>query len=123
MNSKNRRAGTIYFKRNGILQEATGSFTIGYGKPKREGMMHSSGVAGYKETPQIPYIEGEIFDRGDLDLEEFFTADNDTYTLEEANGKTAVLRNAWYAGDGTVSTEEAKVQVRFEGFSLEEVMA
>ena len=38
-----------------------------------------------------------------------------TVTLELANDKTFILRNAIEASDGTVGTENANAQVRFEG--------
>jgi len=41
-------------------------------------------------------------------------------TLQVANGKTIVLRNAWFAGEGTVQTEEGNIAVRFEGLSATE---
>ena len=42
------------------------------------------------------------------------TGDNVTVTLELIHGKTIVLANAWYAGEGTVTTEEAEIAVRWE---------
>ena len=41
--------------------------------------------------------------------------------MELANGKVVLLRDAWYAGEGNVGTEEANIQVRFEGLSGEEI--
>jgi hypothetical protein len=46
---------------------------------------------------------------------------NATVTLELANGKVVVAREAWYAGDGTVQTEEGNIAVRFEAMTVEEV--
>lgn len=47
--------------------------------------------------------------------------DNATVTLELANGKMIVLRNAWFASEGTVQTEEGTIALRFEGISAEEI--
>jgi len=122
MSTTNRRAGIVYLRRNGSLLEAKGNFSYGMGTPKREAMTDESGhVIGYKETPTVPFIEGTIIDSRILDVKELYKADDDTYTLELANGKVEVLRNAWYAGDGTGETEEATLQVRWEGKSMEEV--
>ncbi len=120
MATSNRRAGKIFFKTDGVLQDAKGAFTYNLGSDKREGIVGSDSVHGFKETPQIPFIEGEITDRSDLDLAAFQRIEDSTITLELANGKTIVMRNAWYAADGDVSTEEANIQVRFEGLSAEE---
>ena len=42
---------------------------------------------GYKETPQVSYIEGTVTDREELDLEALVGADECTVTLELNNGK------------------------------------
>jgi len=42
---------------------------------------------------------------------------------ELANGKTVVLRSAWYAGEGKVNTAESEIDARFEGLSGEEIGA
>lgn len=117
----NRIGGTIYFKVNGEQFLAKGNFTYNLGKPKREAMVGADVVHGYKEMPQVPYIEGEISDASTLNLETFLTLNEATVTLELANGKVIVLRDAFYAGDGEVGTEEGNIQARFEGISAEEV--
>ena len=112
--SNNRRAGRIYIKVDGALQEAKGAFSYNLGQDKRDAIVGADGIHGYKEAPQIPFIEGAITDRGDLDLAALAMQDNATVTLELVNGKTIVLANAWFAGEGTVSTEEAEISVRWE---------
>lgn len=119
--SSQRRAGIVYVKVNGEIHDAKGNFRYNLGKPKREAIVGADGVHGYKETPQVAFIEGEITDRGNLDLEKLLTLDNATATLELANGKVIVLRDAWYAGEGDVNTEEANIQFRLEGKSAEEI--
>lgn len=121
MSGKNRVGGIIAFKINGDIQFAKGNFTYNLGKPKREGVVGADAVHGYKETPQIPFIEGEITDRKELSLEDLVTMDEETVTLELANGKVITLSEAWYAGEGTGNTEEGNIACRFEGMSAEEV--
>jgi hypothetical protein len=116
----NRRAGTIYLKVDGALYEAKGDFTYGIGSPKREAIVGADSVHGYKEGPQVPFIEGAITDRLDLDLKTFQALDGVTVTLELANGKTIILRDAWYANEGQVKTSEAEIPVRFEAKAGEE---
>lgn len=118
--SQQRRGGLIQLKINGELQDAKGAFTYNPGRPKREAIVGADGIHGYTETPQPGYIEGAITDRGSLNLSTLVTLEGATVTLELANGKVFVLRDAWYAGDGEVSTEQGEIQVRFEG-SGEEV--
>ena len=50
-------------------------------------------------------------------MEALVRGDNATVTLELVNGKTIVLSNAWFAGEGTVTTEEAEIAVRWESRS------
>lgn len=118
-----RRAGIITFQVNGEVYDAKGSFTVNFGRPKREPIIGSDAVHGYKETPQPPMIEGAITDRGNLDIAALVTMTDVIVTLAEANGKTFILRNAWYAGDGNLSTDEAQIDVKFIGASGEEVSA
>ena len=121
MPGKNRIGGIIALKVNGDMHLAKGNFTYNLGKPKREGVVGADTVHGYKETPQVPFIEGEITDRNELSLEDLVTLDEATITLELANGKVIALSEAWYAGEGTGNTEEGNIACRFEGMSCEEV--
>ena len=122
--AENRRGGVIFFKIDSVLRDAKGSFTYNIGAPKREAMIGADlAVQGYKEMGQVPYVEGEITDQRDLILSDFVNVENATITLELANGKVFTLRNAWFAADGNVGTEDANIQVRFEGLEAEETNA
>lgn len=119
--AENRRGGTIFFKVDSVQRDAKGNFTYNAGGPKREAMIGADLIVqGYKEMGQVPFIEGEITDQGDLSLTEFINLENVTATLELANGKVFTLAEAWYAADGNVQTEEGNIQVRFEGRTGEE---
>jgi hypothetical protein len=121
MAGKNRIGGIIALKVNGDIYFAKGNFTYNLGKPKREGVVGADTVHGYKETPQVPFVEGEITDRNELSLEDLVTLDDATITLELSNGKVITLSEAWYAGEGTGNTEEGNIACRFEGMNAEEV--
>jgi len=56
-----------------------------------------------------------------LDLKALQETTEATVVLELANGKSIILREAWYAGEGTVSTQEGNIAARFEGISAEEL--
>lgn len=123
MATTQKRAGLIQFAVNGVRFDALGNFTYGLGKPKREGIVGASGPAGYKETAQIPFIEGEIVDSADLDLASFLDTDGATVTLKLGNGKTIALSEAYNASEGTGNSEDGKIAVRFEGKHAEEIGA
>lgn len=116
-----RRAGLIQVQVNGEILDAKGSWSYGLGRPKREAMVGADGIHGYKETPQVAFVEGAITDRGSLDVATLATGRDLTVTLSLSNGKVIVLRDAWFAGEATASTEEAEIPVRWEGANAEEI--
>ena len=117
MANQNRRAGTITLKVGGVQLDAKGNFTYNLGTPKREAIVGADGVHGYKESVQTAFIEGEITDRKNLKLADLSAIDSETVTLELGVGKTIVLSQAWYAGEGTGNSEEGNIGVRFESRS------
>lgn len=116
-----RRSGKLFIKVDGALYDAVGSFTYNLGADKREGQVGPDGVHGFKVMPQIPYIEGEFRDGQNVDVQKLLEIEDATVTLELANGKVIVLKDAWYAADGDIGTEDGNIQVRFEGVKAEEV--
>ena len=123
MSGSKRRVGVAYFKVDGVQQAAKGSFAYNLGRDKQEGFKGSDGSAGIKVIPQLAFIEGEITDSSDLDLGQFVNLKDTTVTLELANGKTIVLHDSWYAGEGTGNTEEGNIACRFESERGEEMKA
>lgn len=117
-----RVGGIINIKVDGNVLLAKGAFSYNIGYPKREAVVGADGVHGFKETPQPSFIEGKITDTSELNLKtQILAIKNATVTLELANGKLVVLNQAYYAGDGTVNTEEGEIDCRFEGIRGNEV--
>lgn len=114
MATSQRRAGKIQFNAGGVLYDCVGNFSYNLGSPKREALVGSSGVQGFSEKPQVAFIEGEIRDRIDLDLKALVTAENITVQLVLNVGKSILLNNAWYAGEGTGNSDEANIGIKFE---------
>jgi hypothetical protein len=117
------RAGSITLKTDSIVRDAKGSFTYNLGRPKLTGIAGADRVHGAYSTVQVPFIEGVITDDADLDLDALLTARDITVTLDLASGKSIVLREAWYAGEGNVTTEQGEIAVRWEGKSATEYTA
>jgi hypothetical protein len=116
------RGGKISFQFDDARLDAKGAFTYNLGAPIREAIVGSDGVHGYKELPQVPMIEGIVTDRADLDVVgDILNKTDGTGILTLANGKTVVLRNAWYAGTGNITTDEGEIELKFEGLQAEEV--
>ena len=110
-----RLAGIIQVQVDGQIYRAKGAFTYNPGSPKRKAIIGSDAPHGFKETPQIGWIEGEVTDGSDINILDLTTIEDATVTIDLANGKMFVLHEAYYAGDGTVSTDEGNIGVRFEG--------
>ena len=110
----NKKAGLIWLRVDGVLMSAKGEFTVTPGYPKREALVGAADIHGYKETPQVPSIEGAVTDSQDLDVEALCNATNVTGTLELNNDKTWVIEDAWYAGDGSLKTGEGEISFRLE---------
>lgn len=120
----NRRVGgIIFFKVDSALYQAKGEFSYNLGVNKRESVVGSDGIHGFKEEPQPAMIEGAITDSDELDLQAFLEIRDATATLQLANGKTVVVREAFYSGDGNVTHTEGEIEVKFEGISGEEIPA
>jgi hypothetical protein len=115
-----RRAGIIQLQANGEVYDAKGSFTYNIGRPMRSAIVGADRVHGFTEAPQVAFIEGEITDRGTLDLNALVTMEGATITLTLGNGKVITLEDAWFASEGTGNTEEGNIAVRWEGASAEE---
>ena len=113
--------GTITITVGGVRQRAKGAFTYNLGEDKKEAVPGADETHGYKRMPQVAFIEGEITDHSTLDLAALVKQTDVTVVLELANGKSIVLREAWFAGEGTVGTEEGNISARWEGLSAEEI--
>ena len=117
-----RLAGFLQLQTDGEIQDATGNFQYNLGGMKRTAITTADGrTVGFKEEPQTPFIEGEIIDRQTLDVEKLVNGKDLTITVKLANGKTIALYEAFYAHEGTASTEEAKIPVRWEGTAAKEI--
>ncbi len=123
MTTPQRRGGMIQLQVAGVLQDAKGSFSYNLGHPMRSAIEGSSGIHGFSEKPQVAFIEGEITDRGALDLKALVALTDVTVTLELANGKIIVLRDAWFAAEGSGDTDEGAIKVRFESSGQAEEVA
>lgn len=118
----NRLGGTMHLRVNGESYSAKGNFEFG-GGDERTGVAGADEVHGYTEKKTPFFIAGAITDKGDLDLELFWSFDNATVTIDHGNGRTIVLSDAWFAGPRKGSTEEGEIECRFEGKRMQFVEA
>lgn len=119
--ANNRVAGVAYLKVDGRQLPLRGSWEIGFNKLKREGISGQDRVHGYKEMPGVPYLKGDLTTDRELSLDMLLGITDATVTLETANGKTYVLRNAWSADEYAAQTEDGKISCKFEGMDIDEI--
>lgn len=119
--AQERVGGIIQVQVNGEVYKAKGDFTYNLGRGKREAILGVDAVHGYKEMPQVPFIEGEFTDGSALNVNSLLELTGATVTLSAANGKVVSLFDAYFASEGTVNTGEGNIGVRFEGSRAEEV--
>jgi hypothetical protein len=112
--AKKRVAGTAYVKADGRTFSLGGQLTVSPTPHEREGVAGLSGVAGYKETPRVPFIEVEFITTPELSITALDNLTDVTVTAELANGKVYVARGAWTAGTRDINATEGTVMVRFE---------
>jgi hypothetical protein len=113
--------GILSFEVNAVKYRAKGTWTYNLGEPVRTAIVGADGVHGFKEEPQVPFIEGAITDGRSMKILDLLRSEDITGTLHLRNGKVIVIRGAWSAGENTVDTEESEVAVRFEGMGAVEV--
>ena len=118
-----RVGGIIRVTVDGSEVRAKGDFTWNLGVNKREAVIGAGYVHGYKETPQVAMIEGEVTDTSDLDLIAMMSVTDSTVILELPDSKSIVLRSAYYASEGEGTTAEGAVKVKWESPSPAEVIS
>jgi len=121
----NQRVGGPYeLQAGGVRLNGKAGATYNLGHPKREAVMGAAKGHGYKETPQPSFVEVDVTDAPDLDVKALVIMEDATVTLKVANGKTILLHNAYYAGEGTIATDEGSIGCRFESLQpAEEISA
>ncbi|MGO4379743.1 MULTISPECIES: phage tail tube protein [Telluria group] len=117
----NRLAGIAYLNVDGKTYMLAGDLGYKVSKVARETLTGQDRVHGYSEKPVAGEITAKLRDAGGLTVADFNAMTNVTVTLELANGKTVVGRNMWTVDDQTVETTEATFEVKWNGFSVEEV--
>ena len=97
-----------------------GEFQYSPSKVTRESIVGRDGIHGYKESPMTPHISVKLTDGNSLSVAQLNAMTNVTVVAELANGKTIIGRNMWTVDDQTVSSDDATLDVKWEGFSVTE---
>ncbi len=119
----NKFAGTAYWSVDGRQLAVRGNLEVMPSRYERTGIAGQDTVHGYSELPVVPYVAGDVSTLEGTSVEDIDAITNATVTVEAANGTVWVLRNAWRAERSTVNLRDGQFHVRFEGMSLDELVA
>ncbi|MEZ6004718.1 MAG: phage tail tube protein [Planctomycetota bacterium] len=107
-------AGDVIVRVNGEVMRISGDVTYNTGTVKREAIVGGTGVLGFKEMNQVPFVEFKVIDGRDFDLTKLVEVTDATVIVELKSGKTIILTNAWFAGEAQGSSESGEISGRFE---------
>lgn len=108
-------AGTCYVKIDGDQLLLKGGIEVPINKVKREIVMANNKPAGFKETPQEPYIKGTFIMGLGFPLAKLRDSTEMTITAELVNGTVYTLSQAWLDGEATLKTEDGEIDMEFKG--------
>jgi hypothetical protein len=123
MATTKRIGGVLSLLVDGNQFEARGNFHVKPSTVKRTGVAGQDGVHGYTEMPIVPFIKGDISIGNQLSVQDIEGITASTAQVTLANGVTYVLQQAWVDSDFDVDTVEGKLEVTFEGMSIQELNA
>lgn len=110
-----RIAGTSFFKVDGEQLELNGKAEAPLTDKKRETLVSSTGVAGYKEEHRVPYLKATFFVPPGFPREKLATNDNMSITTEFANGTVYTLSGAYVVGEPSYDSEAGTAEYEFNG--------
>lgn len=108
---------------NGVTQEVVGSCTYQTSGVIRTPKVLQNGTVVYTITRREPYIEVELSDAGQLDVDQLDQQDDLTVIARLVNGKSVVCTKAKTTGENPTNAQEGTVTRRFTGQTCEEVKA
>jgi hypothetical protein len=116
----NRLAGIAYLSVDGQTYMLAGDLSYSPSSVSRETLTGQDRVHGFSEKPHAGFIAGTLRDAAGLTVAQLNAMTNVTVVAELANGKTVIGRNLWTVEAQEVKTMDGTVDVRWEGFSVEE---
>lgn len=106
-------ATTLFFNEN--LKHNFQQF-VSSGRTGRDGVFH-----GRTKKPNTPYLEGEFTHMPGWTTADYEGLSGDVVANKVDGAGTLVLRDGYVAGEIEIDDDDAKVKLRFEGASGEEI--
>lgn len=92
---------------------------LGFGNPSRTGVTGDTGVLGFTEKTEIPFVECTIAHHGKVSLKALADITEAQISFDTDTGKSYILGGAWCAK--SLELDKGEVSLRFEAMSCEEV--
>ena len=108
-------AGTAFFSIDGVQYSLRGNLNVSLGEFERESVVGIDKYHGIKEMPRASFIECDLTDSPDIDLNTLEALTNVTVSVSLINGKTGVLRQATQVNPISLNVADGLFTVRFEG--------
>lgn len=110
-----RIGGILYFDVDGKRCAIRGNVSYSVSNLERESVVGQDGYHGYKENPMAPFIQMDVSQLMDTNVQDLQNARGVRCTLGLANGKTVILTGATQINQIEVDAIEGQFTVRFEG--------
>lgn len=108
-------AGQATITVDGNNYSTDGEWDILIQDEQREAFPDALGNINYKIENKLSMISGNLFLTSDLNPSEVTSGTNVTVIVTLITGRTAVLSQAIYTGEGNVTTVDGKMAVQWEG--------
>jgi hypothetical protein len=113
-----RIAGMATFTLNGRAFSTSGEFDIKIQGVAREAIPSSDGQIHYSEMLIPDTISGDLLLTPDLRFSDITSFTNGTIQVQlkkDGSQSVAILKNAFFTGDSSVTTTDGKMKVEFSG--------
>jgi hypothetical protein len=100
---------------NGTIYSSDGEFSANILTFKREAVVTAEGDVCYTEEPVPSTISGNLFLTDNLNPETVKNMVDGTVQIVLRTGKTVMLTQAFYSGDGAVDVKAGTMAVEFTG--------
>ncbi|MDR2390912.1 MAG: phage tail tube protein [Planctomycetota bacterium] len=116
-----RVAGIIFVKIDGEQVPARGSFEFRLSGVQNETVDNADGTTGIGGAFHGGYIKGTLSNYNSIDLRKFREMEGVTVTLELANDKVVIAKDAYQVDEMAVNVETGEAPIQFDSDNVEEM--
>lgn len=123
INQSRRLAGVASLLIDGNAYDLVGDLVYNVSTLARTSLVGQDGVHGFSEMPFAGFISATLRDGGNFAVQGFNQLTSSTVQSSIASGKQIVGSGMWCVETQEVRTQEGTFTVRFEGDTVQEVLA